>query len=61
MNFVTLTIHSPSHAIATVNAKVKRNSRTAKSMGVGEVRGERKERTAGREEELALLKFNEWR
>jgi len=52
MNFVTLTMHSPSHASATVDAEVKkRNSRTTESMVVGEVCGERKKkRKAGRGE-----------
>jgi hypothetical protein len=52
MNLVTLTVHSPSHASATLDAKAKkRNSWTVGSMGVGEARGERKKkRGAGREE-----------
>ena len=52
MNLVTFTMHSPSHASATVDAKVeKRNSRSIESMGVGGMRGERKEkREAGKEE-----------
>jgi len=49
MNLVTLTIHSPSHACATIDAKVrKRKYRIAESMTAGGVRG-RSERGRGRE------------
>lgn len=45
MNLVTLIVHSPSQARATVNAKVKkRNSRIAENIEVVKVRGERKEK-----------------
>lgn len=52
MNLVTLTMHSPSHASAAVDAKAKmKKSRTTGDMEAGEVRGERKKRRkAGREE-----------
>ena len=60
MNFVTLTVHSPSHASATVEAKVKkRNNRTAENMEVGEVgvKGRKREREEGKEGQP--LKFND--
>jgi hypothetical protein len=51
MNLVTLTMHSPSHASVTVDARVKKNNNwIAESMGAGGARGKRKkERDAGRE------------
>ena len=51
MNLVTLTMHSPSHANVTVDARVKKKKNwVAESMGAGGARGKRKkERNAGRE------------
>ena len=52
MNFVTLTMHSPSHASVALDAKTKkRNSLTTGSMEVGKVRGERKKKRGTRREE----------